>query len=207
MVCGATFGRFMVPPDVGANDVAVLRGRRPQLAHFADFAVRTYPADCKILSIARFCSDIETQFPSPEHSARGGCYASPDHFLWGGVEEFVIAKGSDWCAELARVFCSLCEMIGVPARIVFALDGSDDGHVLAECYRDGEWMLVDPLAAKLYQDASIGTVGAARMHQLTNERNGCLPPAPRAITFTNGSFGTCRSPSIRSLTRPGTTTD
>ena len=34
-------------------------------------------------------------------------------------------------------------------RIVFALDGSDDGHVLVECYGGEEWMLVDPLAAKL----------------------------------------------------------
>ena len=141
-VCDATLGRFMLPPDVGANDVTVLRGRRPVLAHFADFAVRVYRADCKVLSIARFCSEIEARFPSPEHSARGGYYASPDHFMWGGTEEFVIAKGSDWCAELARVFCALCEMIGVPARIVFALDGSDDGHVLAECYGCGSFRTI-----------------------------------------------------------------
>ena len=165
-VCAATVGRFMLPPDVGGNDVTVLRGRRPQLAHFADFAVRAYPADGKVLSIARFCSDVEAQYPSPEHSARSGYYASPDHFMWGGVEEFVIAKGSDWCAELARTFCALCEVSGVPARIVFALDGSDDGHVLAECNAGGRWMLVDPLAAKLYQTPELGPVGAARMFEL-----------------------------------------
>ena len=75
---------------------------------------------------------------------------------------------------MARVFCALCEIVGVPVRIVYALDGSDDGHVLAECHASGRWMLVDPLAAKLYQDASIGTVGAARMHQLTNEEKRVL---------------------------------
>ena len=173
-VCDATLGRFMVPPDVGANDVAVLRRRRPVLAHFADFAVRAYPANCEILSIARFCSDIDAQFPSPEHSARGGYYPSPDHFMWGGVEEFVIAKGSDWCAELARVFCALCEIVGVPVRIVYALDGSDDGHVLAECHASGRWMLVDPLAAKLYQNPDLGPVGAARMYELPNKQRRIL---------------------------------
>ena len=177
------------------------------LAHFADFTIRSYPANCRVMSLALFCRNIEAQFPSPEHSALGGYYASPDEFMWGGSEEFVIAKGSDWCAELARVFCALCEMKGVPARIVFALDGSDHGHVLAECYDGGEWMLVDPLAAKLYRDACIGTVGAVRMHGRRTKRDGSLPPAPRATTCTNGSFGTCRSPSIRSLMRPGTTTD
>ena len=168
-VCDVTLRRFTLPPDSGNDDVAILRRKRPLLAHFADSAVRTYLAKCKVTSLALFCRDIETQFPSPEHSALGGYYSSPDDFMWGGVEEFVIAKGSDWCAELARVFCALCEMVGVPARIVFALDGSDDGHVLCECFDDNEWMLVDPLAAKLYQDAHIGRVGAARMHQLTNE--------------------------------------
>ena len=148
-VCDVTLSRFIGPPDAGDGDVTVLRRRRPLLAHFADFAVRAYPANCKVMSLALSCRDIEAQFPAPEHSALGGYYSSPDDFMWGGVEEFVIAKGSDWCAELARVFCALCEMMGVPARIVFALDGSDDGHVLAECYEGGEWMLVDPLAAKL----------------------------------------------------------
>ena len=169
-VCDATLRRFMRPPDAGDRNVTELRRRRPFLAHYAEFAVVVYPADCKIMSLALFCRDIEAQFPSPEHSALGGFYASPDDFMWGGVEEFVIAKGSDWCAELARVFCALCEMIGVPARLVFALDGSDDGHVLAECYKGGEWMLVDPLVAKLYEHPDIGPVGAARMCMLTDEQ-------------------------------------
>ena len=139
----------------------------PMLAQFTNFAARAYPANGKVASLALFCRDIEVQFPSPEHSAHDGYYPSPDHFLWGGTEEFVIAKGSDWCAELARVFCALCELSGISARIVFALDGSADGHVLAECHVDDEWMLVDPLAAKLYEDSRLGRVGAARMHQLT----------------------------------------
>ena len=120
------------------------------------------------MSLALYCRDLEVCFLSPEHSARDGYYPSPDHFMWGGTEEFVIAKGSDWCAELARVFCALCELSGISARIVFALDGSDDGHVLAECHVGDEWMLVDPLAPKLYEDARLGRVGAARMHQLTD---------------------------------------
>jgi hypothetical protein len=166
-VCDATLERFARPPAAGNDDLSILRRRRPSLAYFADFAAQAYPAACKTLSLALFCRDIEAQFPSPEHPARDGYYASPDHFMWGGTEELVIAKGSDWCAELVRVFCALCELSGISARIVFALDGSDDGHVLAECHVGDEWMLVDPLAAKLYEDARLGRVGAARMHQMT----------------------------------------
>ena len=183
-VCDATLGRFMSLPDVAAKDVAVIRGRRPLLAHFAEFGVREHPANCVIMALAFFFRDIEAQFPSPEHSARDGYYASPDHFMWGGTEEFVIAKGSDWCAELARVFCALCEVSGIPARIVFALDGSDDGNVLAECRDGDEWMLVDPLAAKLYRDSHVGRVGAARMHQLTSEEK-------RALTASAENYYVC----------------
>lgn len=173
-VCDATLNRFMHPPDAGVRNVTELRRRRPLLAHHARFAVGAYPARCEIMSLALFCRDMEAQFPAPENSARGGYYASPDDFIWGGVEEFVIAKGSDWCAELARVFCALCEVSGISARIVFALDGGDDGHVLAECYADGEWMLVDPLAAKLYRDPDIGPIGTARMYELSSEQKRVL---------------------------------
>ena len=46
--------------------------------------------------------------------------------------------------------------------------------MLAECYRGDEWMLVDPLAAKLYQDAEMARVGAARMYTLPDEQKRIL---------------------------------
>lgn len=101
-------------------------------------------------TIARFTADMERLFPSPEHSTAGGYCPTPDDFWWGGAEEQVIAKGSDWCHEVARVYCALAQVAAIPARIVYTL-GQDDGHAIAECFVDGAWTLVDPLAAKVYR--------------------------------------------------------
>jgi hypothetical protein len=122
------------------------------------------PRHERLARIARFTASIEHQFPSPERSAARGYYATPDDFLWGGTEEYVIAKGSDWCHEVARVYCGLAQVAGMPARIVYTL-GRDDGHAIAECFVDGAWALVDPLAAHVYErpdGAPVSVVDMAR---------------------------------------------
>ena len=170
-VCDSTVNYFKQAPRDRKSNAEVLRNKRPLLAYFVEVAYSAFPRGSNIASLASFTQAIDANFPAVEHSTRRGYYACPDDFIWGGVEEFVVVKGSDWCAEVARVFCAFCEVEGLAARVVYALDGSDDGHVLAECYCNDGWMLVDPLAAKLYRDDVIGPVGAARMYELeTSER-------------------------------------
>ena len=41
---------------------------------------------------------------------------------FGGTEEDIISRGSDWCTDVARVACVLCQVVGVPARIVNLYD-------------------------------------------------------------------------------------
>ena len=82
--------------------------------------------------------------------------------MWGGTEEFVIAKGSDWCAEVARVFCALSQLCEIPSRIVYTYS-SDDGHVIAECYTEEGWCLVDPLAPKVYDTVDHMPISAVDM--------------------------------------------
>lgn len=53
-------------------------------------------------------------------------------------DEALLASGWGFCNEQARVFCRLCQVAGIPARIVFA-----NGHVLSEFYADGRWSLAD----------------------------------------------------------------
>jgi hypothetical protein len=112
--------------------------------------------------LARFTADLERLFPSPEHAAARGYYPTPDDFWWGGTEEQVIAKGSDWCHEVARVCCALAQVAGVPARIVYTF-GREDGHAIVEAFADGAWTLVDPLAPKVYTRAGGGPFGAVDM--------------------------------------------
>ncbi|HJB61662.1 MAG TPA: transglutaminase domain-containing protein, partial [Candidatus Ruminococcus gallistercoris] len=69
-------------------------------------------------------------------------YPSPDAYFWGGTEEMLIAKGTDWCGEVARVFCALTQAMRIPSRIVYTFSDTD-GHVLNECFVNNQWVLVD----------------------------------------------------------------
>ena len=54
----------------------------------------------------------------------------------------LIAKGTDWCGEVARVFCALTQAMRIPSRIVYTFSDTD-GHVLNECFVNNQWVLVD----------------------------------------------------------------
>ena len=58
------------------------------------------------------------------------------------MEEMLIAKGTDWCGEVARVFCALTQAMRIPSRIVYTFSDTD-GHVLNECFVNNQWVLVD----------------------------------------------------------------
>ncbi len=98
------------------------------------------------LSLARWVSQIEHNFPTPERSTAKGFYPTPDTYLCGGTEEEVIKKGSDWCTELARVYCVLCQIARIPARLVFCYDLAREwwGHCVNEVFIDDEWRFIDP---------------------------------------------------------------
>jgi hypothetical protein len=76
-----------------------------------------------------------------------------DNMVVGGREEHIIQRGSDWCADIARVACVLCQVAGIPARIVclFDLERAYSGHVIIEVYRDGKWDAADSLTGVLYE--------------------------------------------------------
>ena len=71
----------------------------------------------------------------------------------GGTEEEIIERGSDWCTDVARVACVLCQIAGIPCRIVnlFDLDKAYSGHVIVEAYRAGIWGAVDSSTGVIYR--------------------------------------------------------
>jgi transglutaminase-like putative cysteine protease len=89
---------------------------------------------------------------------------------FGGTEEEIISRGSDWCTDVARVACVLCQVVGVPARIVnlFDLTSAYSGHVVIEAYRGGTWCLVDPITAELHRNPD-GSLASA-WHLMTGPR-------------------------------------
>lgn len=94
-----------------------------------------------IVGIASFASDL----------ALG--VAGRDSAEFGGTEEEIIDRGSDWCTDIARVACILCQVAGVAARLasVYDLDHAYSSRTIIEAHRSGAWGAVDPLAAVVYR--------------------------------------------------------
>lgn len=68
----------------------------------------------------------------------------------GFTEEELILSGEGWCNEQARVFCLLAQIVGCPARLVYAAMPEKRGHVLVEIWHGNRWNLVDQTAAYLF---------------------------------------------------------
>jgi|Deesub1362A_J573_1020465.scaffolds.fasta_scaffold00072_22 hypothetical protein len=73
--------------------------------------------------------------------------------LIGGTEEEIIKRGSDWCTDVARTACSLIQIAGFPARMVYLADTEKaySGHTIIEVYRNNVWGAVDPLTNVVYR--------------------------------------------------------
>ena len=134
---GYLYGRY-TPPELHYQ-----RGSRPELEGHLEVAV----ADCgsdeeKIAGICRFC-----------HGLQARATDDLEEMQVGGTEEAVIRRGSDWCTEVARVGCVLCQIAGLPARMVYLFDTGRaySGHAMTEVFRDGVWGAVCPHTDVIYR--------------------------------------------------------
>ncbi len=69
----------------------------------------------------------------------------------GGSEEELLFSGHGWCNEQARVLVALTQILGMPSRLVFAGMRSKKGHVVAEVFVGGKWVLVDQTANHVFK--------------------------------------------------------
>lgn len=167
-------------------------GSRPQLdAIVEEVAGRQREVFGKLVALMRWCSRIPRDFPSSEASTARGFYGDFGAFRWGGDEETVIAKGSPWPQELARVLASLAQLAGIPARLVFlyrtAFLGSNgvernspetrraemlaanmrtiEMHSVVEAWAAGAWVVFDPCANRFYPWPHHGYASALALQQ------------------------------------------
>lgn len=116
-------------------------GDRPALERIvAGFAARR--AEAVVEATAHFCAGLAESAPG-----------SMDALQLGGSEEAIIARGSDWCTDIARVACALCQVAALPARLVYLADTAHaySGHAVVEVYRAGRWGAVDPTTDVVYR--------------------------------------------------------
>jgi hypothetical protein len=80
-------------------------------------------------------------------------------------EDGLLASGTAWCNEQARVFTRLCQIAGIPARLVFLFyaDGKS-GHVVSEFYADGRWSMADSSWSCVFPARDGHLMSAAECH-------------------------------------------
>ena len=90
--------------------------------------------------MARLTKALPELCKHPTIPPRGGnCRADRDL-----NDEALLTSGSGWCNEQARVFVRLCQVCGIPARIVHLFYSDNrSGHTLAEFHADGRWAMAD----------------------------------------------------------------
>ena len=119
------------------------KGFRPELECYVQKAIVGCESDEeRIEGIARFTSHLKEKVSDDLETMR-----------FGGTEEEIIQRGSDWCADVARVGCALCQVAGFPARLVTLIDTEKaySGHVIIEVHRAGVWGAVDPEMNVIYR--------------------------------------------------------
>jgi len=89
-------------------------------------------------------------------------------------DESLLRSGLGWCNEQARVFVRLCQVSGIPARIVqlFYADGLT-GHCIAECYADGRWAMADGTFFCVFPGADGKLLSAAQCHDRAEGQKRC----------------------------------
>ena len=124
-------------------DILYRQGSRPELERVLEQAVPAAGGPEETLShIVRYTRGLGRHAEQSLHKMR-----------IGGTEEQIVARGSDWCTDAARVACVLCQMAGLPCRIVslFDLDKAYSGHVIVEAHRAQTWGAADPSTGVVYR--------------------------------------------------------
>jgi transglutaminase-like putative cysteine protease len=127
-------------------EVLYERGTRPKLESYVENLTAQAASDEEVVEeISQFTSRLQEKAEQDLDKVR-----------IGGLEEEIIERGSDWCTDLARVGCVLCQIVGLPSRLVTLVDVEKpySGHVIIEVYRAGVWGAVDSTTNVVYRHAS-----------------------------------------------------
>jgi hypothetical protein len=84
----------------------------------------------------------------------------------GLLDEPLLASGQGLCNEQARVFVRLCQVAGIPARLIFLFySNKKNGHVVAEFYADGRWSMADASYFCVFPAEDGRLMSAAECHE------------------------------------------
>lgn len=78
--------------------------------------------------------------------------------LFGGTEREILERGTDWCADMARVGAVILQCLDIPCRIIHLanLEKAYNGHVVGEAFYEGKYGLVDFIYGyQMFSDAPV----------------------------------------------------
>lgn len=111
-------------------EITYEKGFRPELEKVLSEAVGSTTDSLGImLSLMRRCRDNRD-------------FARKNIEFDGGTEEELLKRGAIMCNEIHRVFVCLCQIAGLPARL---MSSHISGHMMSEVYVNGTWMWVDAM--------------------------------------------------------------
>ncbi len=125
------------------RDLEYVDGSRPNLERWFDNATSNRNSDDgKVAAVSSWCAQLGAQAPE-----------ALDGMRFGGTEEQVVRRGSDWCTDVARVACTMCQVGGIPARLVslFNTSQANSGHQIIEAFHRGVWGAADPVNGVVYR--------------------------------------------------------
>jgi len=123
--------------------IGYVKGSRPALeAILSEFKPSGFDHGQLIPAIAEFTRGLAKKRPRELDAMR-----------FGGTEEQIIERGSEWCTDVARVGCALYQIAGFPSRIVnlFNLNAAYSGDVMVEVYRSEMWGAIDTNSGVVYR--------------------------------------------------------
>jgi len=96
-----------------------------------------------ICNTLKFCSSIARNYDVPI-----------EQMLFGGTEKEIIERGTDWCADMARVGVVLLMCNGIPARMVTLVNPQRayNGHVVVEAFYEGKYGVCDYIYGYCFHD-------------------------------------------------------
>lgn len=91
----------------------------------------------------KFCSNIALNYDVPI-----------EKMIFGGTEREIIERGTDWCADMARVGIVLLNCNGIPARIINLVnyERAYNGHVVVEAFYEGKYGICDFIYGYCFYD-------------------------------------------------------
>lgn len=130
-------------------------GSRPELERIvADVTKNCASETDKALALMRYCRDLYKN-----EWYEGGF----KDYVYGGTEDQLIQKGEILCECLGRLHVALCEIAGLPGRVVMHVIG---GHICSEIKVDTGWAYMDPRCGIYFQkpDGALASVWELMLH-------------------------------------------